>query len=79
MKDPKHFVKQARIDASGRVIQAVVLTPPLDTPEQANQYLVWYEKEGNHVRIAVEDKMTSSWVTEEQTTFVVMAIETTLY
>lgn len=78
MKPTKHFVKITRIDLSGRVIQNVVMTPPMDTAEQAQAHADWL-KQAVTVQMCVEEKMLSSLIFKERTSFVTVVFETTLY
>lgn len=79
MKPVKHFVKQVRVNGQGKVVQSVVLTPPLDTTEQAQAYADWYKTPDNDVRYCIENMMQGLVAGRTTADYSVLVFETTLY
>jgi hypothetical protein len=79
-KPAKHFASHVATRPNGTVYVSVILTPPLDTEEQARAYAKWYEAESNLLYRMTRDKLNDSW--KPLTTplhHIVRVFETTLY
>ncbi len=81
MKAIKHFVKAVIIDKQGRALNTSVLTPAMDTCDQACDYLNWLygTVSGSKIKLLVRNDLTDSIGDQEFDSVVFMKIETTLY